>query len=134
MAINITDIIEFPYLKYLVFSDAEVLKIQKDMIKKTFSISVNNAHYCKGSTVCLGNGTLFVKNWSVFESRIYNINEEWEYRFEELKDICEFFILNDQIILKGFSKVSGNWVEYTFQKVEAYFSPFLKCETFIAGE
>ena len=56
-----------------------------------------------------------------FDSKIYSLEGFWDSNFDELKDICEFIVLETEIVLRGFGKETGKWTEYTFLKAQAYF-------------
>lgn len=73
---------------------------------------------------------LVIYNWSAFDAKIYiaNAAEEPFIGKNLSTDDMEFFDLvqtinneGDNLLLQGFSRGSGNWLEYHFDKCDFYF-------------
>ncbi|NRA66654.1 MAG: hypothetical protein HRU19_19350 [Pseudobacteriovorax sp.] len=104
-------------LKCLSFPEAQVLEMNVDPLRKTINIHVDHAYIDdSNSGIHLQKVVLSISDFRdisacEFESGILKpINPE-DHRFF-LRDICEFLIENDQILIKGFSKIRGFWVEF----------------------
>ena len=116
-----TKIIIYSELKLLSFPDAQVLEMTADIANKTFSLTLDRAYFDSKHKINIDGGTLVLNNWEHFSSKLYSLEGSWNFDFDELKDICEFIVSDTQVMLKGFGKKTGNWTEYVFLKVQAYF-------------
>lgn len=76
------------------------------------------------------NVELVIYNWSAFDAKVYIANAPGEPFIEKnlSTDNMEFFDLvqtinkeGDNVLLQGFSRESGNWLEYHFDKCGFYF-------------
>lgn len=63
-------------------------------------------------------------NWSSFEAKAFRLNASFEikkmikYELETFEYIQKIFIKRNYLILHGFSKESGCWLEYCFVDTE----------------
>lgn len=73
---------------------------------------------------------LVIYNWTAFEAKVYNASAPGEPFMEKklTNDNMEFFDLvqtinkeGDYLLLQGFSRKSGNWLEYHFDKCNFIF-------------
>ena len=64
----------------------------------------------------LEEGQFVILNWLAWHPRRYNSAEKWAEiplgQEESLKDILELVVDADQIAVRGFGAVTGEWIEF----------------------
>lgn len=113
----------------LSFSDFDVIDVKFDALEKNLLITVEGGFLQKSEDIGinLGIGKLSFTAWVNFEVQQYVskdscwINPPLE-GFEKLKDICESFLQDGNVVLRGFGKQTGFWTEYKI------FSPVVEYE------
>ncbi len=104
-------------LKEISFPDVRVEKMEFLPNEKMLKVSINRASLDIGEGTLLGKGVLFFYNWENISIRKYDTpTKEWSdldpYRAETLVDLCETTFFDSNVSLCGFSKESGQWLEW----------------------
>ena len=100
----------------------------KEIIKNNKSISIRfDKIYCLTEKKYKSNITLIIENWTKFLIKLYvtqkPFTEPEEFilninKFESFDLIQEIDYNVSKLILKGFSKESGNWMVYEFNEYD----------------
>ncbi|HCR3448884.1 hypothetical protein RM437_09015 [Citrobacter werkmanii] len=111
-------------LNDLEFADCNVLETIKN--DKSVTIKLSSAFYIP-SSMFIHDIKLTISNWSIFSAYIYVSNSPFGVSDKKklTDNTLEFFELiqekecnNDDIVFRGFSKNSGQWMIYIFEKCE----------------
>jgi hypothetical protein len=82
----------------------------------------------------ISNISLSVFNWSFFQANVFivnDLNNSFEqkkllrHELEFFEYIQKIFIEKNNLILQGYSKESGYWLEYCFADSDFYLEPYL---------
>ena len=108
---NLLNKLSFPdfMIKKMVFSDK--LKVIEIYIEGDY-LDIKGGMFLK-------NGKIILKNYKRIIAKLFD-NESWKMltscNYDELKSLEEFIYLDSNIILKGFGKNTGKWIEYIIFK------------------
>ncbi len=108
-------------LKKMNFSDFQVLNSQIDKEKKTIDFSLSGAAINHDNNrLDLGEGHLVLHDYDSIFITSYNAEDKTEKElsevdYEELQEICEIDVLSDEVIIKGYAKLTFNWIEFRIQ-------------------
>lgn len=100
-------------LDELSFPDCDVLEMRLDHGSRRISFVMSGAWIPAGS---IASGDLIISDWETFRQRRYDLTRGgWVDtpigQEEPLKDIPEFLVEGNEIVLRGFGAISGEWVE-----------------------
>jgi hypothetical protein len=101
------------------FSDYLVESINYDPNKKKMVINMDGIYIENLITDHSKKCKIDISAWEKFEIKEYNMHEWINLdinHLEPLDEICESTINLEHTILKGFGKISGQWIEYHFYK------------------
>lgn len=101
----------------LSFPDFEIEEMLFLPHKKELHIYVEGAWLEMGEGVRLGRGVLFFNNWEYLTINKFDTYKNiWSpieiEAFEPLKDLCEVKFNNCIVLLSGFGKETGQWLEW----------------------
>lgn len=105
-------------IKLLSFPDATIVSffINEDLTE--FEIECNRSYldFETGisfslTAIKIGSNNVIIREWidNAFVDITMNKKEDLI-----LKDICEFMLLDNKLLIKGFGVISGMWIEYEF--------------------
>lgn len=119
--------LDIKYITNLSFPDSTVKGMIIDKDLRTLKIKVDTAWLDNNGGITLNNGELMFFRYEAIECKSYNkINEDFTWvkcqDIVVLKDICEFQIVGNKIILRGFGSSSGFWTEITIINSSVTFS------------
>lgn len=106
-------------LEIMNFSDFTVLNIILNKSSKSIGFYLNGACYFKerkrielgkGYFSIMGYDTIYITSYNAKESIEKILSEE---DFESLRELCEISIKKNEIIIKGFSEKTSNWIEFS---------------------
>ncbi len=109
------------------FPDCSVKTISYDLENKILVVKIDGIYIENFITGQTKECVITVTQWNKFEILEYHNDKYKKLKISNidlLKDICESKIGSDQLVLKGFGKLSGHWIEYHLSK------PNIKIETF----
>ena len=109
------------------FPDCSVKTISYDLENKIVVVKIDGINIDNFFTGQTKECVITLTQWNKFEILEYHNNKYKKLKIRNidlLKDICESKISSDQMVLKGFGKLSGHWIEYHLSK------PNIKIETF----
>ena len=100
-------------LNELSFPDYCVTEMRIDHAARRALFEMTGAWIATGS---LGGGELMICGWETLHQRRYDMAEKtWVDiplgKEEPLKDIPELLVDGDQIVMRGFGAITGEWVE-----------------------
>lgn len=100
-------------LARLSFPDAQVERIDLDLPARRLTLRVDDAWLDSEGARCIGAGELVITGWDRLDARVYDhAADKWSnVTFTPLRDICEFLVGESTIVLRGFAKDSGLWME-----------------------
>ena len=116
--------IEMPALRELSFPDYAVRAFVCDAAARHAAVSVDGAWLADGEGRAVGPGQLVIVRWTALQVKTFDPRGNYWSSVpagEPLKDLCEAEFKSDQVVLRGFSKVSGLWTEFTFSAPSAYY-------------
>lgn len=116
--------IEMPALRNLSFPDYGVRTFSYDPAARHAAVAMDGAWLFEGEGHDVGPGQRVIIGWTGLQVRTFEPREQrWSLATagEQLKDICEAEFEFDRAILRGFSKATGLWTEYTFSAPVAYY-------------
>ncbi|MES2344535.1 MAG: hypothetical protein V4494_01160 [Chlamydiota bacterium] len=104
-------------MKNLSFPDFEVEKMEFSSQEKTLRIFVEGAWLDIDGGSKLGKGVLLFTGWETLSITKFNSNtQKWspleEFSAQPLKDLCEVKFFDSTVSLSGFSKETGQWIEW----------------------
>lgn len=100
-------------LSHLSFPDAQVEHVDLDLPAKRLTLRIDGAWLDGEGIGSIGAGDLVVTGWEHLDVRVYDHERDaWSrVAFMPLRDICEFCVDASQIVLRGFAKDTGSWME-----------------------
>jgi len=103
-------------LKVVSFPDTEVTSMEVDLANSTLSIKCLDGLLARTTgNKCIEDVVIRIENFDSITAEEY-IEQTTQVKPDNdeyfLKDICEFLIEDNKIILKGFSQKRGYWSEY----------------------
>ena len=113
-------------LNKLSFPDSDVQRMLFFESKKRIEIYLEGAYLDIDGGRFFDSGNLFIFGYKGIEAKLYD-NDKWKplgiKNYDPLKSIEEFVFREENIILRGFGKNTGKWVEYKIisPKIEANF-------------
>lgn len=116
--------IEMPALRELSFPDYGVRSFSCDPGARHAAVSMKGAWLADGEGHEVGPGQLVIVRWTALQVRTFDPRgKDWSSATvgEQLKDVCEAEFELDRAVLRGFSKASGLWTEFTFLGPVAYY-------------
>ena len=100
-------------LSHLSFPDAQVESTDLDLQALPMALRLDRAWLNSEPVRSVEAGALVITGWARLEVRAYEHKTgEWsKIEFTPLRDICEFVVDASAIVLRGFAKDSGQWIE-----------------------
>lgn len=110
-------IIDKNMMQNLSFPDFEVENTELYVEKKMLKIFVSGAWLNLDLGLKLGKGILVFSEWdSILINQFNSKTEQWSsikpIQSESLKDLCEFIFSDSTVLLCGFGKKTGEWMEW----------------------
>lgn len=114
-------ILDLDEISNLSFPDSVVINSVIDLESKIFEMKIDFAWLDIHSGKLLKNVLLRITDWQELILKRYDSdNQKWYHQNDHnsafLKDICEFEVSSDLLVIKGFSSYNGQWHEWGFKK------------------
>jgi len=118
-------------LPYLSFTDFNVINLNLSLKNKKLTIFIDGAYLNINNGIYFEKGLLRFTNWESISIRKYDYHfKTWIHlneieNVESLENICKTSFSKSHVILSGFAKKSGQWMEWeiTHAKIVAEFEP-----------
>jgi len=118
-------------LPYLSFHDYPIESIELLYKEKRLKFFIDGAYLDINNGIFLGKGTLTFANWESISMKKYDFRiKKWiqinvAENMDPLDEICESSFSKSRVILSGFAKNCGLWMEWeiTHAKIVAEFEP-----------
>jgi len=117
-------------MKNLSFPDIEVQKMELSFQEKVLKIFVEGACLdINGKGLKLNKGMLFFNGWkSLSISKFNHVHENWIEvdisSTEPLNDLCECLFSELEVSLRGFGKITGEWLEWKIIRPKEMYAEF----------
>lgn len=103
-------------LNLVSFPDCTVLSFELLESIRSLEILIDGAFMESSPSIFFKSAKLLLKKWDGLWIRYFDAEAEKWYDvnspdFDTLKDICEF-VISDDVILRGFGKYTGQWLEF----------------------
>lgn len=123
---EISLIIQSENLEKLYFPEALIKELEILLEDRYLKIAVDKAWLDINGGIDLGEGILIFTEWKKIKIKRYDhliknwIEIDLKYPIEPLKDLCEFSFSKEEIYLRGFGSVIGQWMEWKIEHAKIY--------------
>ena len=105
-------------LKHLSFPESEVLSMDLNLEDKIMKLDIDSCYVDLSEGKRYFECSLELRNWRSLKVELYEASSQKDLILnpvsaDKLADICEFEF-GEEYIFRGFGKLTGQWIEYSF--------------------